>query len=968
MEEITKEASELANPFLNFVDLSQEDLITFSEANQNIDIDGLTLVGQGQILFSNEVLCIIDSILGTNNPIVNNKCRIERLYSVKAPEVFHIAKMGHFMLSVVKNTPEISDDNEIIEPINLSQAREINSILRNIGQDSRTITFQNFISFILRYFSNESLCIYGYGQKKEITNDIKSTIISLTRYQISVEIAIANQFYLSGFFVSSKINEQYKEFAFSNFLSNVAVNYRINNRLVTNRILEKSSRIVIYNTFQHCKVMKDLSLTTRNVSNYFDEIFESYIEHMNWLISVRNQLNLAGVRYEIYSLIESESDFLSVEEAVTNIPHYVDFVKISMEDLDEKISQINCKLISLFENARIDNDSILPLLTSIIYGKFVSFIKSFEKIERSFTSSNFSVFLPRAVLNEDFSDFSNSFFIQYPPKRIYKLLSFCFGENEKSIELVTFFFVKFLMKYIENDIPLELNVVNKISYYFIKKTCNDVPTNDVRYEICDSFNFFSKFKTKFSRNFFANYITDFVLRIYEINQDVFNQILQILQTKNILFKYQGIFYALQTESLSRNSYLNNFSIEELKIIVNNYSYNDALRNVTVFGQQNFKSLYLKILEELQIYQRDKKHSVTDIKLKFSRNFMDRDIIARILFCRQPDSRVTSSNVTTIPVISRFPSIVLYYKFMIYTICLYQNNGSGLSAIHQKRRDNIRNLVIPLRDGYRDQPVKMIYYTGLFSNPSYVPIDQRRNVCIFPDDQRLRLGTSLARNERLNLLQPEIIVESILLSPRREIIQSRNQSNGPSNIPVQQQSICNNDSSGDNTANATEFIQSSDNNSLDNIVENPDLSEDITENINAPEIAESQDINNEFHIRFQNNPAQAQIQNSEFHESPVNFDDSNFQNANNISSYSRKRELEIDEGLVPESILMEIVNSNFILNPIKLQILKFNFEIEDFQIENKAITVERLGELFGWKSNYAETVLKILKCELFKRIG
>lgn len=347
---------------------------------QPVDLDYICVVGRCAALFDDNG---IGPLFGNQHGSIYNCAVVERVKQPFFERAGIFAKIGNWKIGLVLGEgarAEATDtDNRELEG---EFDDDMNSTLRGrfnrnypqwirlaLRESSGDYAYRYIIDKVNRLFQNETLVAVLYGQKEPVRS-IASHIQRLLQHRdLKVYVALGVERSIPEYYLSVKRGAIYGQNYYSNFLSKVLCNLSLGKAASASSIIRGSSRVVIYNTFQHTKKnVTPQAITPSHQLSYCarSSIRPSAKACLNTIIPAISQW-LANVRGSLSAL---ESTKLRTE---------AHFVLTGPESLANACTSLL--------NWCLDNICVIKVPVSAIRTRIGSYIRSIESSIRLLESS-----------------------------------------------------------------------------------------------------------------------------------------------------------------------------------------------------------------------------------------------------------------------------------------------------------------------------------------------------------------------------------------------------------------------------------------------------------------------------------------------------------------------------------------------------------------------------------------------------
>ena len=347
-------------------------------------------------------------------------------------------------LSNINDKNSISCNNEIqnnnqsnhqsIEPKSVERSLEkrVTSILSNIKRRYLSnLSFDEFCKTMITHFNDSKIIIWKFGQKIPIRSMLQQLTWLIVDAKLSVEIALGVQARSPDSFVSAKLTDNLKQFAFSNFLTNTMCNVRINQPHVARIYSSNCYRLVVYNTFQHVKKGLNylLSCSTNSDTVCLQEFENSFNEFYNSYCNVIERVFENEIRLETYLVVNNLNELHQAIDSVKDLLPQFKLVKIDSRDLYARLDQYGNLLRDLFSLCK-SFVGIEVFHFFLFYQRFITFMDSSQRTTNLFLQANIGLAVPTLHLNLETKIVTERFFHDTGVVKTLWLLEDIFGTGE----------------------------------------------------------------------------------------------------------------------------------------------------------------------------------------------------------------------------------------------------------------------------------------------------------------------------------------------------------------------------------------------------------------------------------------------------------------------------------------------------------------------------------------------------------
>ena len=458
-----------------------EEKISMNRASEEMDID----------YFMMKETC---SVLLSKQPVVNLLADFsaeffprpfkERIYSATVKEILSFGKIGDYKIGIVikekGHTEPIFDGEEENLDENLDDITQ-NVSYKFIHEKLQVInytwlrghSFLNMKDLLVEHFGELVLVIYKYGQKAP-HRQLSARIISIfSDAGIPVEMALGKQYKLENYFLSAKLINEYRSYAFSNFLSNEMCNIRINNPTYAKTIAPNCYRMTLYNSLQHYKKDIDFSLTKQAnaTSCSLNQFQHSFAELDDKLKILSGRLPSTELRMELYFSITTMAQYNDAIHSMRSLITSFQIVKKDVVELTAYFRQRR-KLLKAFFSHSKDFDDAKSLYFLFFYDKYIKFIDSSQLMTDKFLKSNCGLYIPERWLDKTSKLFTKFFYDDWTIVQVWNALKKIFDGRNDSLTVSTYYLFQYIQhfyRFIECDQDQLNYAVERIGNLLIDK-------------------------------------------------------------------------------------------------------------------------------------------------------------------------------------------------------------------------------------------------------------------------------------------------------------------------------------------------------------------------------------------------------------------------------------------------------------------------------------------------------------------
>lgn len=641
-----------------FKTISDADRVTLLKNFKGADVDSLLVVGKCTDLINHD---------GINTIIDNFQCQFKKkiyykqTYSNIYDGILVFSEVGHYKLGIPLLKKNKECENSIDESCLFEEYQRVieSAIKAEVSPMSNTIndvltqlTYESkpFIRFkeeLLSMFHMFDICLFGYGQKYPLKKIEESLLqISQTFY---TEVAIGCEFNLESQFVSAGYMDEFKNFSYSNFLSNLSCNILIGDSFVAKSLIQKSFRACVYHCFQHDKSVLSNELPSFNISEFssnlsvqenLKRIFE---EKLREFFRLASKIQFKNLRIEGYFVVSQEEDFTRLLNSILNCFKKLRLVCTDELDLVHATTR-QCRLIhEVYLQSISMPKTDLFLLFLVLYYKYLEYIFSSCRQTEKFMENNYGLFLQSSCFDKADNTFNKLFYEQSSQAAFANLLAHIFGDGEKNHLIRIYYLTKYYKsqkKYIAlNAVQLKSFLIRLVKYF---SGCLNKLTPEkarfTRYTV-EKEEFLSIIGKKYPGNFVFNEFIADVMEIFAENYDLEQMFLNKIVESDKYFIFNNIVYSFQQGiSLSNVPQDVGMLLTSLKKIVKQHDINKTIsvwnakeipsntENLFIFSVYNTLSIELsEFLEGFSRYLEIENFSMT----------YDPDLLARALYVTFP---------------------------------------------------------------------------------------------------------------------------------------------------------------------------------------------------------------------------------------------------------------------------------------------------------------------------------------------
>lgn len=763
----SKDTNESMEPSLSFNSVDMDQLAELKVTSSTIDVDYLLLHGSPPILFDAPSVL---NLLGTHSGKLEKALRKVKVYSTTFTNgiyVFGTISNFNIGISAHVNLPKHDEESSLL-------VKTINGILFDING---SYPFRDIKNIIKSRFHSFDVVIFCHGQKTPITL-LENLLIEMPSL-CTMEIALGIEHSLQNSFLSFKLDENYKNFCYSNFLSNTSCNLLIDDQTIASKLANNSYRLIIYNTLQHektkiayefSKLSADNDDSITSVQTLFGDSIKGTISN---IFKFANNLTTSKLRIEVYYII-TPSNLECCKLSLTLLINKLSFVQISLSNIQKFIKSICLNYMNLFNRLKCSSDAKDYMYLLYIYYLAISAIFSLRKMNsKSFLDENYGVALPTFEFDPKTKEFSIDFLKRFTPSKLSSLLYEIFTNSLDMNECRIFIMLSYVHYLYSKNMPLidgNLYII-KNSIDFIKerlvtsKRTDSIKKNDIVY--LPVHEWMNKLIQKFSHRPLFNKLMRLILSFQETNMPFYSAFLAEVKSINVHIFDNRVSYLVDNGTVMYDP--NPITIYSLLGFTQKYSYekcsslldsnieltleNTALIQTVdkVFSWLNAATV--KYCEKCKIY--DFKYAI------------DMDIIFRLLFMSIP--LVNENNTKALLAIEYFGNTSIFEQFAALIIIQYYLS-ININKTFTKKTSNFTRLHLRTISRFRFSFTQLSYLTGLFKDTNDVcmttlsfPLKKkfRSLISLPPQQRRLFFGQQVIKVHNLSYSNPTNLYLPIL---------------------------------------------------------------------------------------------------------------------------------------------------------------------------------------------------------------
>ena len=535
------------------------------------------------------------------------------------------------------NEQEIEDDPLFPADSNSTKSgsmlyKSIKNILQHIhNSENPKPSFQELTMVLKQYFQNTVIVIWRYGQKVPYV-DLKIKLVSLLQEaQIPIEIAFGVEYKLVDYFVAAKVTDSTRSFAFSNFMSNECCNLRIHNANIAKSYLKNSYRVCLYNTLQHSK--KEISFLLKKDSDVkvatlaaFDPSIRNVCRSIR---DLEDKIPDCKLRLEFYVQIHNIKE---LGETTREIPRLINEFVLCKKPNDQIIRHMNetkrCLRFLYRASKQWSAIECLPFL--MFYSIFISYINSNIQLTRSFSETNYGMFLPEHWVDVARHTLTRYFFEETSVVEIWESFAAIFG-NTNNGKIVGAYYYFHYYKQFQSYIGPEDIFINKIVEYLSDAlsylSCSEIPNKKHTAQQVFMEDVLRVLLKKHTQSYFLRELIQLIFENDTVNSTMVTKLVQRLITMGFKVYYDTVLYSLidlpKNGSLDQQipwgnikDFVNNNEYETIAALFRSKDQRILIANETLIRYcDNLYQAYL--LEHIKCESHFYKHHFVNVQRKFS---------------------------------------------------------------------------------------------------------------------------------------------------------------------------------------------------------------------------------------------------------------------------------------------------------------------------------------------------------------
>ena len=447
--------TEVGHCTLPVEDVTQDEITAMNSNCTDMDIDYFMMKETCSVLLSKEP--VVNLLADFSAEFFPRPIR-ENIYSAIVKETLVFGKIGDYKIGIVTKekgqTEPIfdaeEDNNDYEDDItNNVSYNFINERLQIINYNwQRGHSFLNMKELLLEHFSEFILVIYKYGQKAPYRQLAPRIVSIFSDAGIPVEIAFGKQFKMENYFLSAKFIDEYRNYAFSNFLSNSMCNIRINNPTYAQTIAPNCYRMTLYNSLQHYKKDINFALTKQAnaLSCKLNQFQQSFSELDDKLKIISNRLETTELRMELYFTITTMRQYNDSLFSMRSLLTSFQIVKKNVEQLKTYFRQRR-KLLKAFFSQSNDFEDEKTLYFLFFYEKYIKFIDSSQAMTLKFLKTNCGLYLPERWLDKESKLLTKFFYDDWSIVQVWTALKNIFSGRNDALTVATYYFLQYIQHF-----------------------------------------------------------------------------------------------------------------------------------------------------------------------------------------------------------------------------------------------------------------------------------------------------------------------------------------------------------------------------------------------------------------------------------------------------------------------------------------------------------------------------------------
>lgn len=753
--------SEESNQALKFQNVTEIDLSNLNNNAKEIDLDYILISDKCEKLFENTAVL---HLLRSHTGRFLNFAEFENLYSSTAKNTLKFATLDKYQIAVPLENTSSSDEND--ENLNSTLCKTINGCLSLVH--TNPMSFAEFKDHLLRNFANFKIAVYAFGQKeplREVEDDVKN--IAGTCF---LEIAIAREYELENMFICAKFQKNYAKFSFSNFLSNSAVNLRINDQILSTSVVKGSYRTVVYNSFQHKKkhhkwiINKRISRNEEKSSFNFllQNFYDTFKQNLAQFALLSNEISNNKLRIESYFNILRSADIVLAKNSINVSINKFDYVKCSNDFVSNYIrNSSQCVLRLLDECYHLEKPEATALF-ALVYERLVSGIFSLSLCSAVFKAENYGVGLYSRFFDVRDFCFTSEFWTKTTASKVWKLFENIFGTNISMLDVRLAFFSTLLFPntYPDNFLSVAAFYVSKLHFFLRKASleCARKHAAQKNAEIVPLEKWLNIYKELKKKNQYVLESINVIDKWSKIQTDSYNLFLEKISNTELYVYYKKQLYFFRTCSSLCST---EFGIESILDIPKNISFESCadLLNGTRPVSSPLQFNILMKCDKLRQLIRDDFNVLCKNFDDLSTFEIDDDQLLRFIFAAVP-SNISKHPQFFYSILKLCKDFETYLRLCSISIYIYLN-PTNQPQLLRKHRENHGKKFVKIDDFKPLTTINAIFcfgFIGYYQNANMI------NMEIDTTFKKAKFGVPLFFGKRLKLLPlPNVCSNEILVN-------------------------------------------------------------------------------------------------------------------------------------------------------------------------------------------------------------
>ena len=647
---------------------------------------------------------------------------LEDIHSKSIDGVYHMGRINNFSFGFVKYAAKKKEKLYTSKNQENIQFLQLNTMLRKLN--SQQLPYHKFLD-IIEQFGDRLMALYCYGNKTPLSN------FNLNMDAIAdkgvLEIAIACEFKLPGYFVSTKYIDSNKGKYYSNFNSNTSSNYQVVSNRKLHTVNPEIFRMTIYNTFQHKKknFMEKLNIkdvidnSQKDNQSTFTYLKKSILFNFDEFSRIMDCSKETSLRKEIYFLYNNQESFEKcVEEIRVLDTKDMMYVKTFDVDIELYLTEIFDNFIVLLDGTKRKHSIDMEILIIVLYYKIYAGIFTLEVINDDFKKNNYGIGISSTCWDSRNNTLTAEFFKMFNLETYVQILKTIFHRTKANDDLVSYYlltYLNILVQYEFLSCVEPSSVVNIVVNYLLKSSEKTKFTledeNAQKIDINKYLEFFGKKLNKLNSSVFKKNSHILLLELLT-NGSIYDSVMDELEHHQLLIYFKQKVYlvkkfevidevAVQFNIDNLYSFTNHFKkyfIDSCELPIEDLSFDSVFfSDFMNHFKEEFIERFPMLIQNQNIVQ----------KLIYDK---DDDFWYRIIFGNFILESLTEINCLCIPMM--FTSVDWFFKFVVLGMHVSQNIGTMKVSEHF-----IGSLVNGLRDHISKKtefnPKQLLLFTGLF---------------------------------------------------------------------------------------------------------------------------------------------------------------------------------------------------------------------------------------------------------------